>query len=70
MVRELDFESDALPELRCPYCGEPADVDIDTGGAEEQSFEQDCAVCCRPWRVHVSRGEDREETVRLEREDE
>jgi hypothetical protein len=70
MGRELDFDSDAQPELRCPYCGEPADVDIDAGGAEEQSFEQNCAVCCRPWRVYVSRGDDGEETVRLEREDE
>ena len=29
MVKELDFDPDAAPELRCPYCGEPADVDID-----------------------------------------
>jgi len=70
MVKELDFDADARPELRCPYCGEPAEVDIDPGGADEQTFEQDCAVCCRPWRVHVFRGEDGEETVTLEREDE
>jgi hypothetical protein len=70
MVKELDFESDAASELRCPYCGEVADVDVDPGGANEQSFEQDCAVCCRPWRVHVTRDEGGEETVTLERENE
>jgi hypothetical protein len=69
MVRELDFDDDRAPELRCPYCGEPADVDVDPGGAAEQTFEQDCTVCCRPWRVHVARHRDGEETVTLERED-
>ena len=70
MVKDLDFDDDASSELRCPYCAEPAEVDVDPGGADEQTFEQDCAVCCRPWRVHVSRNEDGKETVTLEREDE
>ncbi|MHB8416925.1 MAG: CPXCG motif-containing cysteine-rich protein [Myxococcales bacterium] len=56
--------------LRCPYCGEPAEVDVDPGGAEVQDYEQDCAVCCRPWQVHVERGEDGEAVVVLRREDE
>jgi hypothetical protein len=68
MVRELDFDSDGPSELLCPYCGEPAEVDVDPGGAEEQTFEQDCNVCCRPWRVHVLRDEDGKETISLERE--
>jgi hypothetical protein len=40
-------------EVTCPYCGEPGSVDID---AEEGSteFTQDCAVCCRPWRVRIN----------------
>ncbi|MHB1843561.1 MAG: CPXCG motif-containing cysteine-rich protein [Deltaproteobacteria bacterium] len=57
------------PELLCPYCGEPAEVDVDPGGADLQEFEQDCAVCCRPWRVRVERQEDGEALVTLGRED-
>ena len=68
VVKELDFN--APPELRCPYCGEPADVDVDAGGSRVQEFEQDCAVCCRPWRVRVERDEDGEETIALMRQDE
>ena len=49
MVKELDFGSDAEPELRCPYCGEPAEVDIDPGGADEQTFEQDCGAPGQAW---------------------
>jgi hypothetical protein len=59
MVKELNFDLDVQPELRCPYCGEPAEVDLDPGGADEQTLVQDCAVCCRPWRVHVLRGRGR-----------
>lgn len=40
-------------ELDCPYCGEPAELDIDESEGSPQSFVQDCAVCCRPWQVEV-----------------
>jgi hypothetical protein len=66
-VRALDF--DRTDALLCPYCGEPAEVDVDPGGDENQEFEQDCAVCCRPWRVQVHREEDGTESVTLSRED-
>ncbi len=56
-------------ELTCPYCGEPAEVDVDPGGADAQDFEQDCTVCCRPWLVQVRRDEDGEPTIFLRRED-
>jgi len=52
-------------DVRCPYCREwqLLYVDPDTQG----SFVQDCDVCCRPWQVHVSRGEDGELEVALSR---
>ncbi|MCL7745461.1 CPXCG motif-containing cysteine-rich protein [Guyparkeria hydrothermalis] len=31
----------------CPYCGEPVDFSIDTS-AGEQTFVEDCSVCCQP----------------------
>ena len=46
-------------EDACPYCGEPVELLIDTGGGEVQHYVEDCSVCCRPWEVQVTRyGED------------
>ncbi len=59
----------ATAALLCPYCGQPGEVDFDAGGAPEQDFEQDCAVCCRPWRVHVEADEEGVPTFSLHRED-
>ena len=38
----------------CPYCGEPSEVAVDPGGGAQQTYVEDCPVCCRPWRVTVS----------------
>ena len=60
-------------ELTCPYCGEPAEVDIDPGSLSPGGSDeliQDCAVCCRPWRVLVETDEDLEPRITLLREDE
>lgn len=57
---------------QCPYCGEPVDVEVDELGPSEESYVEDCSVCCRPWVVHVRREEQDgriEVTVSLERED-
>ncbi len=40
-------------DLYCPYCGEPIDLFIDAS-AGEQSYVEDCQVCCRPINVAVS----------------
>jgi hypothetical protein len=42
-------------EVTCPYCGEPGEVEL-TPDEEEADFVQDCAVCCRPWRVRIRPG--------------
>jgi len=49
--------------VRCPYCRERVDffVDPDTIG----SFVEDCAVCCRPWAVHVSTDDDGERVIEV-----
>lgn len=33
--------------IYCPYCGESQTVLIDTS-EEEQTYIEDCQVCCRP----------------------
>jgi hypothetical protein len=53
---------------RCPYCGERVTVQADAVGAAEETYVEDCPVCCRPWTVCVSRVGNEVE-VRLGRED-
>ncbi len=43
--------------MSCPYCGEPAELDVDES-VPRQSYVQDCPVCCQPWQVDVSRDRD------------
>jgi transposase-like protein len=38
----------------CPYCGEAIEFAIDEGGGAQQSYVEDCPVCCRPWQVEIS----------------
>jgi hypothetical protein len=47
-----------MPELSeqsisCPYCGEAISVLIDDS-LPEQSYVEDCQVCCRPILLEVS----------------
>lgn len=47
-----------MPELSeqsisCPYCGETITVLIDDS-VPEQSYVEDCQVCCRPIGLEVS----------------
>jgi Cysteine-rich CPXCG len=38
--------------LDCPSCGEAIALSVDTSVAEQSYFE-DCPVCCRPMEVYV-----------------
>ncbi len=42
--------------LTCPYCGETVSLLVDVTDAE-QSYYEDCSVCCRPMAITVSVGE-------------
>jgi len=53
----------------CPYCGEPITVLVDTS-CEEQSYTEDCEVCCRPMIVNVWVDEEGRASINLQREDE
>jgi hypothetical protein len=33
--------------IDCPYCGEAFETSADTSGGD-QTYTEDCAVCCRP----------------------
>lgn len=51
-------------EVQCPFCGEPGEIaaDYDPSEPGDQTFVQDCEVCCRPWNVTVHVGYDGEVT--------
>ena len=55
---------------RCPYCGEPVEVDVDGSAGEEQAYVEDCPVCCRPWEVRVALASDGDWVVVLRTADE
>ncbi len=38
--------------VQCPYCWEQIEVVVDCS-VGNQEYVEDCAVCCRPWRVQV-----------------
>ncbi|MCH9693116.1 MAG: CPXCG motif-containing cysteine-rich protein [Gammaproteobacteria bacterium] len=48
--------------VSCPYCGEGIEVLIDAS-VPEQSYIEDCQVCCRPINFSVQTGFDGELTV-------
>ncbi len=39
-------------DISCPYCGEPIEVLVDES-AGDQSYIEDCQVCCRPITLSV-----------------
>jgi transposase-like protein len=55
--------------VSCPYCGAPAELDVDDGGASRQSYVQDCPVCCQPWQVEVTRDRDGDWNASLRTDD-
>lgn len=43
-------------EVQCPYCGESIETDVELLDAD-QSFIEDCTVCCRPIQYRVMPGD-------------
>ena len=40
-------------KIQCPYCGEPLTVLVEPLESE-QSYVEDCQVCCAPMVIHTS----------------
>lgn len=45
--------------LRCPYCGERFEAQIDAS-AGDAAYVEDCPVCCRPIELRLRLDEDGE----------
>jgi len=56
-------------EIQCPYCGELIEIVVDCS-VEEQSYIEDCQVCCRPMEVTVVVDEEGRAEVSVKGEDE
>ena len=54
--------------VQCPYCGETFTVLVDCS-ITEQSYIEDCQVCCQPILMDVSVA-DEEISIRTRRDDE
>ena len=55
-------------QTRCPYCGEPIELFVDDS-AGDQSYVEDCQVCCRPIQVAVALDAAGEPSVAVHAED-
>lgn len=55
--------------ILCPYCGEAQDIDVDCS-IDEQSYIDDCQVCCQPINVTITVDEFYEPTVTVHNENE
>lgn len=51
--------------VTCPFCFESQLLVVDPSTSGH--FVQDCDVCCHPWSVHVSRDDDGNLMVNVER---
>lgn len=38
----------------CPLCGQSFPVELDVTGGNDQVYVEDCEICCRPIRFHIS----------------
>ena len=41
--------------IQCPYCGENIEVQVEDL-PQEQSYIEDCSVCCRPIQIEAMPG--------------
>jgi len=55
-------------EIQCPYCGECIEISVDCS-VENQSYVEDCLVCCRPMDVTVTVDEAGVHNVEVSAED-
>jgi len=56
-------------KVRCPYCGETIEVLIDCS-VPQQTYIEDCQVCCRPIGFDVTVNSSGESQVLVSHEDE
>ncbi|MCU7929816.1 MAG: CPXCG motif-containing cysteine-rich protein [Candidatus Thiodiazotropha sp. (ex Codakia rugifera)] len=54
--------------INCPYCGESIEIVVDCS-LPEQSYIEDCSVCCRPLTLEITNDDTQILKVVVKRED-
>lgn len=54
--------------IMCPYCGETIEIVVDFS-IEQQSYIEDCFVCCRPIELTISIGSYGDASINARRQD-
>lgn len=44
-------------KIRCPYCNEAMDIFVDIS-AGDQSYVEDCQICCQPMQISFQTTDD------------
>lgn len=57
-------------QVECPWCAESFDAFIEPGIEDQQSYYEDCRVCCQPIRFELRRLSDQSLLLDLLRDDE
>ena len=57
------FETTA--EVTCPHCGEPIVLFLDLS-VDEQTYIEDCSVCCQPMTVSYSAADGELQSVNVD----
>ena len=52
-------------KVSCPFCGEPISVLLDLSGGN-QSYVEDCQVCCRPMLLSFEVSDDEFTNLKVE----
>ena len=52
-------------EVSCPYCGETITLFLDLS-VEEQTYIEDCSVCCQPMTVSYSAADGELQAVQVD----
>ncbi|MDH5392043.1 MAG: CPXCG motif-containing cysteine-rich protein [Gammaproteobacteria bacterium] len=55
--------------IQCPYCGEVIELLID-GSVPQQSYIEDCQVCCCPIHLDITITDDRQTCIVVRHENE
>lgn len=45
---------DETTTYTCPHCGEDILLPVDPSAGDDQSFSQDCPVCCRATEIRLT----------------
>ena len=55
--------------IRCPYCGEPLEITIESS-VRRQDYIEDCQVCCKPINLRIGISDAGQLNIEVRSEDE